>query len=371
MKNNVLVRYLLKELLLYFLIAFLFFFFVFFINQILLMAERILEKRVPVYQVLKLMFYSLPFIIAQAAPFATLVGFLMCLGRIVTDNEILILRATGSSFFLLVKPVLFLGLIISFASFFVNDVLLPLGTIAYNNLSKEIIMSDPSVELETNSIKRMDKSVLVIGDVTDKNISDLVFFDTDSEGNQRILLAEDTKVVDSHDRSILMQLAMQNPILVTINQKNNKNFDYLSAENSLMNIFSSSIFYNHNTSVNPREMTSYDLSLLVKDMKKDESVSSFQLNIYLIELYKKFSLPFGSLFFAMLALPLALMFGKVNGQTLGLIIGIFLSVFYWACIILGQTLGFRNGFNGFWLMWGPNFLMGFLGIIFFLRLVKK
>ena len=97
--NNryVLLLYITKELFLYFFISFLFFFMIFFVNQILLLAEDVLKKRVPVLDVIRLMTYSLPFIIAQSAPFATLVGFLMCLGRMMSDNEILVMRITGLS----------------------------------------------------------------------------------------------------------------------------------------------------------------------------------------------------------------------------------------------------------------------------------
>ena len=77
--NNVLVKYLFKELLLYFVVLFACFFVVFFVNHILLMAETILKKRVPVTAVVQLIIYCLPSVIAQSAPFATLVGFLMCL----------------------------------------------------------------------------------------------------------------------------------------------------------------------------------------------------------------------------------------------------------------------------------------------------
>ncbi|HOS30781.1 MAG TPA: YjgP/YjgQ family permease, partial [Treponemataceae bacterium] len=38
-----------KELFLFFIVAFLFFFLIFFVNQILLMAEDILKKRVPLF----------------------------------------------------------------------------------------------------------------------------------------------------------------------------------------------------------------------------------------------------------------------------------------------------------------------------------
>ncbi|MDI9387213.1 MAG: LptF/LptG family permease, partial [Spirochaetota bacterium] len=140
-----LTKYLLKELFLFFILSFLFFFFVFFVNQILLMAQDILKKRAPVADVIKLIVFSLPFVIAQAAPFATLVGFLMCLGKLVSDNEILVIRASGFSYIALAIPVFSLGLLISIFSFAVNDYLLPMGSIAYNKLYNEIIFANPAI----------------------------------------------------------------------------------------------------------------------------------------------------------------------------------------------------------------------------------
>lgn len=370
--NYILMKYLLKELILYFTIAFLFFFLVFFCNQILLMAEEVLKKRVPLIQVVKLITYSLPFIIAQSAPFATLVGFLMCIGRMMTDNEILIIRASGLSFRYILAPVLVLGMIISIISFCVNDYLLPLGTLSYNKLYREIIMSNPSVELESNSIKRTNDSTLIIGTVEDRNVSDLLFFDTDSEGNQRIICSGETLILAPEDKSILMQLKMKNPYLVILNQSSKTSLDYLDSNEAIMNVFASTLFSSSSSGTNPREMTSYDLKQKIKSMKADRDKYSYtQINIFELEYFKKFSLPFGSLFFSLLAMPLAIIFGKVNGQTIGLIIGILLSVIYWAMMILGQTFGIRNGLNGFWTMWLPNILVGVSGLLFYLRLVKK
>ena len=84
----IIFRYIFWELLLYFLVCFLFFFFIFFVNQILLMAEEILSKKAPVKDVLLLMFYSLPFVVSTAAPYAALVGTLMGLGRLGSDLEL-------------------------------------------------------------------------------------------------------------------------------------------------------------------------------------------------------------------------------------------------------------------------------------------
>ena len=99
--------------------------------------------------------------------------------------------------------------------------------------------------------------------------------------------------------------------------------------------------------------------------------NSATINAYRIEYYRKFSLPFGSLFFAFLAFPLAALFAQRNGQTVGLVIGVIIAVFYWALMILGQQFGFRNGLNGFWAMWIPNILVSFFALVFFIRLVRQ
>ncbi|MDR2897231.1 MAG: LptF/LptG family permease, partial [Spirochaetaceae bacterium] len=339
--RHVMFKYLIKELLLYFIVSFIFFFLIFFVNQILLMAEDILKKRVPLGDVTLLIIYALPSVVATAAPFATLVGFLMCIGKLVTDNEILILRALGISFRTIAVPVIIAGIVISVVSFFVNDYLLPMGTLEFNKLYRRIITSNPGLELESNSIRRNENSTLVTGEVKDRAVSSLLFFDTDSDGNQRFIAASDSLVLNSDDPRILMQLSMDNAVIATLNKGNPQSFDYMRTVSTLMNVFSSSFAYGYGSSLNPREMTSFDLQKELTKLEAEEA-SPRTINTYRLEYYKKFSIPFGSIFFALLAFPLALIFGKHNGQTVGLIIGLVISVLYWAMLIGGQTFGYRS-----------------------------
>ena len=369
-RRHVLITYLIKELLLYFFIAFLFFFMVFFVNQILLMAEDVLKKRVPLMDVVRLMGYSLPFIVAQSAPFATLVGFLMCLGRMMTDNEIMVIRASGKSFLIILVPVLVMGLMISIVSFFVNDYLLPLGTISYNKLYRQILYSDPTIELESNSVKRTEDATLVIGEVTDTMVSDLIFIDMDDRGQMRLIVSGPTEIVNTGEPGILMNLSMDSSTVCIFDLQEQDKYTVMNAGETDMNVFASS-FFSDSSSTNPREMTSFDLFKYIKQITEEGTASTLQMNMYRLEFHKKFSLPFASIFFAMLAMPLAIIFGKHNGMAVGLIIGIFLCVAYWAAMIMGQTFGIRQGLDGFWTMWLPDFLVGFAGLLFYLRLAKK
>lgn len=369
-KSHVITRYIIKELFLYFLISFIFFFFVFFVNQILLMAEELLKKHVQLVDVVRLVMYSLPFVVAQSAPFATMVGFLMCLGRLMSDNEIMVFRAVGWNYAIIIRPAMILGLVISILSFVVNDYLLPLGTVSYNRLYQEILFSDPSIELESNSIKRSNNSILVIGEVDGLQVSDLLLFDRSSDGTQRIVVSGAASIAEPSDPNVFMELEMNSATVVFLNTNEKTNVDYLSSNNSVMNIFASGLF-SYSSSGNPRELTFLDLKHRLDEMKKDSSVSSYELNIWEVEYNKKFALPFGSIFFAFLAIPLAIVFGKKNGQTIGLIIGVLICVLYWAMQIVGQTLGLRNGFDGFWAMWIPNVVVGLAGFVLYFRILRR
>lgn len=368
--SHVIYKYLTRELFIYFSIAFLFFFAVFFVNQILLTIEELLKQRVPMKDVIRLIWYSLPSVVATSAPFATLVGFLMCLGRFVSDNEILVLRSTGHNYFSIFLPVIILSLGISVVSFVVNDYLLPLGNLKYNELTRQIMVTNPAVQLESNSVKRTKNSTLVIGTVKDTTVSDLVLFDFDDSGEERVIVAGKTDIIAPEDPAVIMQLEMENPSVVFFDNKNYDNYDYMLSDSAIMNIFESSIDTSSGY-LNPREMTFVDLKTEFEKMKESSVISMIMLNYYEMELHKKFSLPFGSLFFAFLAMPVALLFGKKNGQTVGLIIGIVVCVLYWAIMILGQTWGQRQGRFAFGVMWAPNALMGFGGTILYFKLRKK
>lgn len=371
LKDHVLLKYLLNDLFLYFFVAFLFFFMVFFVNQILLTVEDLLAKSAPFKDVMRIMWYSLPFIIAQSAPFATLVGFLICLGGMMSNNEILIFRAAGFSFFKLLLPVMFMGIIISIASFFVNDYLLPLGTMKYNALLREIMHSTPTVELESNSVKKLDRSNIVIGDVEGSTVSDIILFDT-KDSQDRIIIAGESTLTGAKTEGVLMQLDMNDATVLSIDKKKRKDYDVIKSGKTILNVFDSTLL--GSTSRSAREMTTYDLAKEIKVLKekaKDSLKDKRKLSLWLMELHKKFALPFGSIFFAFLAFAIAFLFGKHNGQTLGLLLGLIICVLYWAMQIMGQLFVQKVGADPFWCIWVPNFVIGTFGIIFFMVLIKK
>jgi lipopolysaccharide export system permease protein len=371
LKDHILIKYLFKDLFLYFLVSFFFFFMVFFVNQILLTVEDLLAKSAPFADVMRIMVYSLPFIIAQSAPFATLVGFLMSLGGMMSSNEILIFRAAGISFFKIFIPVALLGIFISIGSFFVNDYLLPLGTIKYNKLMRKIMNSTPSIELESNSVKHLDTSNIVIGNVEGNKVSDLVIIDS-KDGEDRLIVAGQSVLQGAKEEGVLMQFDMSDANVLTIKTDNKNNYDILRSKRAVLNVFDSTFLGSYSQS--PREMTTFDLTKQLREMKSEETdnlSTLLKINLWTMEWHKKFAIPFGSIFFALLAFSMAFLFGKNNGQMIGLFLGLVICVLYWAVQIVGQLLVTKVGLNAFWCIRTPNFLIGIFGVLFLMRLVKK
>ncbi len=371
LKDHILVKYLFKDLFLYFLVSFFFFFMIFFVNQILLTVEDLLSKSAPFADVMRIMVYSLPFIIAQSAPFATLVGFLMSLGGMMSSNEILIFRAAGLSFIKIFIPVAMLGVFISIGSFFVNDYLLPLGTIKYNELMRKIMNSTPTIELESNSVKHLDTSHIVIGTVEENTVSDVVIIDS-KDGEDRLIIAGQSELQGAREEGVLMQFDMTDATILTVKTENRKNYDILHSARAVMNVFDSTFLGSFSQS--PREMTTYDLTKRLNQMKaeKSEDLNAIRkINLWGMEWHKKFAIPFGSIFFALLAFSMAFQFGKANGQMIGLFLGIVICVLYWAVQIVGQLLVTKVGLNAFWCIWTPNILIGLFGLGFMIRLLRK
>jgi lipopolysaccharide export system permease protein len=412
-----LFRYIVVESLFSFFVSFLFFFFIFFVNQLLLMAQEILTKRVPFGQVALLVLYILPSVVALSAPFASMVGTLMTVGRMSSDNEILIMLSSGLSYRIIYLPAVAVGILISIFSFLTNDVLLPAGTIQYNKLFRHILASTPALELEANSVKRFKDTIIVTGEVEGNRIGSVLILDRTGDGERRIILAKNAELKDWGNEGLSLDLEAA----FIQSSKEQARYDYDYASSSFLRYWvPQEDLIQTVSSITPREMSSADvfkeiqikrlnLNALLEDRlgqislrgleaegilrrgpeheswnRRNSQFAEMQRGIleyrsmrrdrllfyYLLEFYKKFSIPLGAFSLVFLSVALGLM-AKKSGQTVGFILGLIIAVMYWALLLGGQTMGMRLGFSPFWSMWTPNILAVIAGIALSVVRIRK
>ncbi|EID85376.1 Putative permease [Treponema sp. JC4] len=241
----------------------------------------------------------------------------------------------------------------------------------YNQLFRKIMQSTPTVSLESNSVKTLDSTSIVMGQVNSGSVSDLILFDTDND-TDKIIIAGKSSLRGGQTEGVLMELSMDDATVLSIRHNAKHNYDVMESERTVLNVFDKAVL--GNTSHSAREMTTYDLSRELKRMKEtsgDTYSEKRRLRLWTMEFHKKFALPFGSIFFAFLAFSIAFVFGKHRGQTICLFIGLVVCVLYWAMQIMGQLFVQRVGLNPFWCIWVPNFVIGFMALAFLAVLLKK
>lgn len=396
-----------REFFLSFVVAFLFFFIIFFLNQLLLMAEDILSRKAPVGDVVRLVIYAMPAIVAMSFPFGSLVGALMAAGRLSSENELLVMRASGVSRSAVMFPFIVLGIAFSLVSFVMNDYFLPLGTINYGKLYRKLITTAPALELRPYSVKRYKDTTIVTGAMDGGLLSDVVIIDTTKDGKSRVISAGTAALLDTGDDTGVITLILDEVFVQESDPGKPQRFEYSTADRMEYNILLTS-FSDFSAGISPREMSSVDVAKAIAkkeaalagrlsarelelDGKRSELLSEYSfrsrdmggldaamgkllpllkshaslaakpikdrsLDIYKLEYYKKFSIPAGALCFVFLAFPLGAR-ARRSGKTVGFGLGLLVAAMYWGLLIGGQTLGLRAGLDPFVAMWSPNALV--------------
>ncbi len=104
------------------------------------LTDLIFVNEVAVLTVSKLLFYGIPEAAVSTLPIATLFATLLAVGRLVQDNEMTVLRASGVSYPRLIIPILILGgLVVSAVTFWASERIVPAANHRFENIVRQII----------------------------------------------------------------------------------------------------------------------------------------------------------------------------------------------------------------------------------------
>jgi lipopolysaccharide export system permease protein len=95
-----------------------------------------------------------------------------------------------------------------------------------------------------------------------------------------------------------------------------------------------------------------------------------QIDQYLVEIHKKYSIPTACIVFVLVGVPLGIMARRGGfGTAATLSLGFF--VLYWACLIGGEKLADRDILSPFLGMWGANMLIAIVGAYLTFRIGRE
>ena len=415
--RRLLYLYVGREYILSFVVAFLFFFFIFFVNQILVLAQRILLKSVRVSDVLLLVVFSIPQFLMYTMPFSSLASASMVIGNLSSQNEILAIRSSGIHIRHVFLPIIAISLVLSFATLMIADRMIPYTTQRYKEKYSEVLKSVPTLELKSYSSTRFGKRVISNGAVEGNIIHDvLVFDDTDSK-ESRVISATSGSIELLDINRYLYRLDLENPqILVTdssalstyslatadsmslyldlsssasglvsitasqmsIGQLKEAVEERLSEQDSIQSQWQDEVGYLANdvavTLYNLENGTDGDVRKALSSAsdlasKKAQKSFSFYYQYYRSELQKKVALSLACTFLVFMAFPISFFHVK-SGRLIGFGMSMFVAVVYWFFIYYMHVKAISSALHPAIFLWVPNLVVFVLGLYLLLRVRK-
>lgn len=369
---KIITKYTLKEFLPPFLLALLCFTSILLLDEIFRLTKLFVRKGISPRYLIELLIYVLPATVVVTLPMAALVGILLALGRLSTDNEITAMKAHGIGFHQILYPLLIITILLSVIDLGFMDYALPRGNVAYVELKRAISMRNPTFVLEEGVImKELEREgklwMYESMNRNTKRLHNVKVWDSIWSGKPHFIHAKEAMVGFESGQA---WLTLYNGTAYEPTLDDSQGFRVTTFEEQRIALkLTETLDVTTFESKSPRSMSISKVKAHIKNLEErvnqaqDKSFRVQQLRYAQVEYHKKFSIPFACLAFGLIGVPLGLMV-KRSGKMVGFGVGLGLIVVYYLLLQLGQETG-RNGIlsPGF-AMWLPNIVIGFLGVGF-------
>jgi LPS export ABC transporter permease LptF/LPS export ABC transporter permease LptG len=362
-------RYVLRELVPPFLVGLLLVTFALLMNQVLLLAELLINKGVPALEALRLLALLLPSILAFALPMAVLMGILGGLARLSADSEIVALQSLGIGPRRLLRPILFFGLCGWLLASPIALAIAPRANHAWVRALTDSVLT--RVRLKVNPMEfneSLPGMVFCVRDAgRDGAWRDVFVYMNKDPAAPRLVMARAGKVnLFPEQRRAVLELA--DGVLYAGSLAEPENDSLTSFERLEEEIDVEGLFAATSSEKRVREK---DIGELFRDLgtlkASPEALREVRtVRAHGIEIHKKFALPFACLVFALLGLPLGVMTGRA-GRTGGFSLGLAIILLYYALLTVGEKTAMDGGISPFLGMWGPDIALAAAGLALLLR----
>ena len=375
---KLLTRYTLKEFFPPFFLALICFTSILLLDEIFRLTKLFVSKGVSPYYLVKLLIYVLPATLVVTIPMATLVGILLSLGRLSTDNEITAMKAHGIGFHQILFPLLAVSSLLSVFDFFFMDYALPRGNIAYVSLKHDISRRHSAFVLEEGVVmKELEREgKLWLYESTDPDtgrLQDVKVWDSIWPGQPRFVNAKEATVgfKDGQAWLTLYDGITYEPVSDSENGFRVTAF----AEDQIALDFKETLERTEFESKSTRNMPLAKLKDHISEIKarlfQNQSKPQMdRLRYAQVEYHKKFSIPFACVVFGLIGVPLGLVV-KRSGKMVGFGIGLGLVLIYYLLLQVGQDTGRTGVLPPGFAIWLPNLAIGLLGLGCALRVILE
>ncbi len=349
-------RYIFKELLGPFLMGLFVFTFIFLLNRIIQLTEMIVGNGASLTEVFALLGYILPSFLVLVIPSTALLATLLGFGRLSSDGEISALNASGVSFYQLLMPVVTFSVLCYIGTSFLMINVLPQANLAFKRQIFDIVRTRSLVNIKEREFIDDFKGLTIYVDQvlpTEGKLKGVLISDKRSLPEPYVIMAEEGRVV-ADSKNMRVSVVLKNGSIQNITKE--KNFRQIDFEQYQMNLDISKLLDKNMTKKHEREMTIAELKAdIARRMEQDKDFNS-----QLVELHKKFALPFAALLLGFIGAPLGIN-TRASSRSAGFALSILVIFLYYVLFRTGESLGELGKLPPILCLWTPNVLLAAVG----------
>ena len=326
------------------------------------LLDLMINRDVPVKYLFMFMLYVLPFSFTFTVPWAFLTAVLLVFGRMSADNEMVALRACGTSLLRICLPVLGVAVVLSAFTFWINTTVAPRALDAMRNSIVTIARSNPqSLFTAGEVIDEFAGRKIFIGGKDGNMLSNVTLIEEATGAQpQRVILAQEGEIeVDDEGGELL--LTLRNARFEQRDEKVPDDFSQIrhgiSVGEATISIQLLDLVNNYWLSKPLRAYTLRELWDYLPEAKAQndpELVSRVK-----VEMSKRVSLSLACIAFAIVAMPLGVT-AQRKETSIGFAISLVLAFAYFFFVVLAEMLRDNTALHPYLLLWIPNAL--FIGV---------
>ncbi|MGD8366903.1 MAG: LPS export ABC transporter permease LptF [Desulfobacterales bacterium] len=367
-KPSIISRYVILEMIPPFGITLVFFAFVFMMTSLLDLTHLIINYRIGLLTVCKMLLYSMPFFLEFIVPMAVMMAVLMTFLRMSSDNEIVALKAGGVSIYRLLGPALLFCLAGFMLTGAISLAAMPWGKGAFRKTLVQVATRHFDIALKERTFNESFKGMVMFVnrvDLKNRKLVDIFIEDRTQKDTVSTIVAPEGRIFKSQD-GLSGRLRLFNGSIhhadLEAGTVHFVEFDTYDFNLDLRQAASAAAA----AGPDKEEMSVGELRNFLRGAKeKDERYYAA-----LIELHERFSIPFACFALGLLAFPLGLQ--PMEGRrAFGLVIGLFFFTLYYLMLIVGWSFGESGVYPPALGMWIPNGVMAGIGLILLVRTARE
>jgi len=366
MMGKTLTRYIIREISLPFVFTLLVLTFVLLMGRILQLMDLMVNKGVSVIDILRLIIYLIPTFLVITVPVSLLIAILIGLGRLSRDNEITVLKSAGVGLYQFIPPLAIVSVLATVITALMAFTFVPLGYTSSQKLLYEIAAKGAGIGIKEKVFNDFNGLILYAEKipVSGTSMEKIFIVDKRFTEEQTTIIAERGYLL-SNPSSAVLTVQLQNGSAHSV-EKDLTTYKKLDFDTYSINIDVTPSLTHTDRKKSAIEMSFGELRKAMRDADRKDA----HYREYIIELHKKFTMPFSCLLFGLLGVPLGIVKSR-TAKSYGFVVGLCTIMVYYILSLSGEALGETGRIPAALGTWTPSLLFAVSGTILFFQAARE